>query len=277
MKNNPDIIWLDVAESSNDEARKAIDSLDNLSVVAVRCQTSGRGRQENVWVSAPGENLTFSIVLKSVGLSINARDQFAISQAVSLAVADLLAEHGIEAQIKWPNDIYVGNRKICGILIENAIHGDKIAWSIAGIGLNVNQICFPASLPNPTSMALESEVTPITDQEPISLEALLAEFQQIFISYCNRYLHIAGGLKKLRQLYLSLLWHKDQPQEFIDHRTSQGHTTGTVAGDAIQADAHTSHRFTGTICGISDHGHLLIKIKKGELLEFAFNEISYIL
>ena len=66
MKSNPDIIWLDVAESSNDVARMAIDSLDNLSVVAVRCQTKGRGQRANTWETAPGQNLTFTIVLKDL-------------------------------------------------------------------------------------------------------------------------------------------------------------------------------------------------------------------
>ena len=63
MKNITDILWLDKAESSNDEARKAIDNLDNLSVIAVRCQTKGRGQRTNTWLSNPNENLTFSIVL----------------------------------------------------------------------------------------------------------------------------------------------------------------------------------------------------------------------
>lgn len=156
MKNNPDIIWLDVAESSNDEARKAIDSLDNLSVVAVRCQTSGRGQGTNSWESAPGENLTFSIVLKD--LNILPKEQIVISQITALSVVELLEKHGIEAKIKLPNDIYVGSKKICGILIENTLCSNKIRWSIIGIGINVNQTVFPTHLPNPTSILLETGI-----------------------------------------------------------------------------------------------------------------------
>ena len=78
MKNKADILWLDTAESSNDEARKAIDSLDNLSVIAVRCQTKGRGQRTNTWETAPGKNLTFSIVLKNLDILPN--EQIAISQ-----------------------------------------------------------------------------------------------------------------------------------------------------------------------------------------------------
>ena len=153
MKNNPDIIWLDKAESSNDEARKAIDALDNLSVVAVRCQTRGRGQGTHTWETSPGENLTFSVVLKDLDILPN--EQIAISQITALAVVELLARNGIEAQIKLPNDIYVADRKICGILIENTLCAAKIKWSIIGIGINVNQTVFPSHLPNPTSIALE--------------------------------------------------------------------------------------------------------------------------
>ena len=178
MKNNPDIIWLDVAESSNDEARRAIDSLDNLSVVAVRCQTSGRGQGTHTWESAPGENLTFSVVLKEPGIFPN--EQIAISQITALAVVRFLALHGIDAKIKLPNDIYVGDRKICGILIENTLCAGKIKWSIVGIGINVNQTTFPSSLPNPTSILLEkSYYAPTPDKNPeapLDLKLLLQQF-----------------------------------------------------------------------------------------------------
>ena len=149
MKYNPDSIWLDKAESSNDEARKAIDTLDNLSVVAVRCQTAGRGQGTHTWETSPGENLTFSVVLKD--FDISASEVVAISQITALSVVKFLSQHGIAAQIKLPNDIYVRGRKICGILIENSIRSGKLGWSIIGLGINNNQTVFPSHLPNPTS------------------------------------------------------------------------------------------------------------------------------
>ena len=179
MKNNPDIIWLDVAESSNDEARKAIDSLDNLSVVAVRCQTKGRGQRTNTWETAPGQNLTFSIILKD--LVIFPSEQIAISQITALSVVDFLALHGIEAKIKLPNDIYVDAKKICGILIENSLRGSHITWSIIGIGININQTVFPSSLPNPTSILLE------TLSPELDLNQQLSTFLQIFSAYHHEY------------------------------------------------------------------------------------------
>ena len=180
MKNNPDIIWLDKAESSNDEARKAIDTLDNLSVVAVRCQTAGRGQGTNSWESAPGENLTFSVVLKD--LDISPKEQIAISQITAISVVDFLSKHGIEAKIKLPNEIYARSKKICGILIENSICSNRLRWSIVGIGINVNQTTFPSSLPNPTSILLEKS------NPELDLTQQLAKFHEIYSAYYTKYL-----------------------------------------------------------------------------------------
>jgi BirA family biotin operon repressor/biotin-[acetyl-CoA-carboxylase] ligase len=180
MKSNPDIIWLDVAESSNDEARRAIDSLDNLSVVAVRCQTKGRGQRTNTWETAPGQNLTFSVVLKD--FEILPKEQIAISQITALSVVDFLRMHGIESNIKLPNDIYVGNKKICGILIENSVCSNRLRWSIVGIGINVNQTTFPSSLPNPTSILLEKS------NPELDLTQQLAKFHEIYSAYYTKYL-----------------------------------------------------------------------------------------
>ena len=215
MKNNTDILWLDIAESSNDEARKAIDSLDNLSVVAVRCQTKGRGQRTNIWLSEAGENLTFSIVLKD--LKILPVEQIAISQITALSVVDYLARHGISAKIKLPNDIYVDSKKICGILIEHSIRSNKIMWSIIGIGINVNQTVFPSSLPNPTSILLERDRTKLaqyTDQDlqlnldpNLDLDIQLEHFHKIFSSYYTKYLNCRNetALAELDHLFKSKL------------------------------------------------------------------------
>ena len=124
MTKKHDIIWLDMTDSTNMEASRRISELDNLSVLSASKQTSGRGQMGNSWESETGKNLTFSILLKSDNGSIfqvKACDQFIISEAAALSVTDLLAAHGIPAKIKWPNDIYVGNRKICGILIQKSL------------------------------------------------------------------------------------------------------------------------------------------------------------
>ena len=263
MKSNYDIIWLDCIDSTNEEARRRISDLDNLSVLSVLSQSCGRGQGGNSWVSEPGKNLLFSVLLKysddmgngSSTPSVQAYDQFVISQMASLAVVDLLGEHDIEAKIKWPNDIYVGDKKICGILIENAVSGKWISHSIVGIGLNVNQRNFDVSIPNPTSMTLSYP----DKSEDFNLHDLLDEYMNILSGYIDRFCHITGGYNRLNQLYLAQLWRRDEESEFIDNTTVP------------------ATKFTGTIRGISDVGHLLIKTKEGELKEFAFKDISYII
>lgn len=116
-------------------------------------QTAGRGQRGNSWEAEPGKNITLSLLLRPENLP--ARCQFEISEAVALGVVDLLDSIGIEqVALKWPNDVYVADNKICGILIENTLCGAEIALSVAGIGLNVNQQTFVSDAPNPVSLSL---------------------------------------------------------------------------------------------------------------------------
>ena len=299
MKSNYDIIWSDCVDSTNEEAKRHIRDLDNLSVLSAISQTSGRGQRGNVWLSEPGANLLFSIVLKfeeedirdSQGrllLSpVQAYDQFVISQIASLSVVDMLASHDIQAQIKWPNDIYVGDKKICGMLIENTVKGKWLSSSIIGIGLNVNQRNFDVNLPNPTSMSLCRDEA----QSPFDLKELLEEFMDIFTDYIDRFCHITGGYNRLGRLYHAQLWRLDQPAEFIDltdgfiDQATGAHlylTSGTTNLPA-RTICHRSPLspagtpFRGIIRGTSPVGHLLIELPDGTTREFAFKEIAYIL
>ena len=161
MSKKHDIIWLDEVESTNRYAREHIWGLDNLSVIAARYQTAGKGQGDHRWHSEPGQNMLISIVLKNPDIS--AGNQKIISDMTAQSIVGLLEAHGIDAWIKPPNDIWVGEKKICGILIEHSLRGNHISWSIIGIGLNVNQILFPDDLPNPTSMAIENKGAVIDD------------------------------------------------------------------------------------------------------------------
>ena len=153
MDDKAGIIWLKLTDSTNDEARRRLDVLDNLSVVAARTQTSGRGQGDHTWTSEPGQNLTFTFVLKFPPCApLAASEILRITQAVTHALREYLLSKGVAARIKWPNDIYVGDKKICGILIENILGGKQVAASMVGIGLNLNQSRFPADLPNPVSL-----------------------------------------------------------------------------------------------------------------------------
>ena len=149
------IIWLDSAKSTNSELRMRLGELDNLSVIAAVEQTAGRGQGSHTWYSSPRTNLTFSILYRfpedGQGL-LKVADMLLVTQITTLGIRDYLLTKGITAGIKWPNDIWVGDRKICGILIENILDGDRIEASIVGIGLDVNEETWPEELPNPVSM-----------------------------------------------------------------------------------------------------------------------------
>ncbi len=150
----PSIQWHKVLDSTNNEAKRKLSSLDNLSVIAALTQTAGRGRGTHSWVSAPGENLTFSLVLKFPEGRLPSCEAVRITHFATVSVCEFLIGEGVEPRIKWPNDIWVDDRKICGLLIENTFAGASVTGSVVGIGLNLNQKDFDPLLPNPTSLSL---------------------------------------------------------------------------------------------------------------------------
>ena len=157
MKERMTPIWFEELDSTNNEAVRGIKNFDNLSVLAARKQFAGRGQRGNKWDAEPGANLTFSIILKyrAAGMTpLPATRQFRLSRIAALAVCDYLKAKGVESRIKWPNDIYVRDRKICGMLIENSLDGEYVDWSVIGIGINLNQKKFPVEVINPTSLTL---------------------------------------------------------------------------------------------------------------------------
>lgn len=171
LGNTCHIYWSDELDSTNLEALRHISADSehsaNMSVIAAKVQTSGRGQGDHKWHSKPGENLTFSIILRygsadSLGTlpSVPAAEQHAVSALTALSVVDYLCGKGIVAHIKLENDIYIGDmvasgKKICGILIKHHVRGAFLADSVLGVGININQTVFPADLPNPTSVALQ--------------------------------------------------------------------------------------------------------------------------
>jgi len=154
----PDFIFYDVVDSTNDIARELIRCKSNVNGTVIQAghQLKGRGRKNNVWESNPNENLLFSIIITPH--SIHPSRQFLINELVAVTLRDFLQTHIPDAavKIKWPNDIYVGGKKIAGILIEHVITGTAIAHSIIGIGVNINQTTFHPLLPCPTSLKNET-------------------------------------------------------------------------------------------------------------------------
>ena len=279
MSKKHDIIWLQSVDSTNEEAKRHISDIDNLSVLSALEQTAGRGQRGNTWTSNAGENLMFSIVLKSPVLM--AEDHFALNEIAALSVTEFLSTYGIKAQIKWPNDIYVDEKKICGILIENSFRGKSISSSIIGIGLNINQRNFNVNLPNPTSMVLYR-----AEDGPLDIHRCLEEFMDIFTSLHDRFLTASCDLFPLRQRYLGSLWRSGKPSRFIDYTSlPAGHLEGPMnirtekAPDTrILSSDQAGNEFLGIIRGLSPTGNLLVEnLSTGQIREFGFKEIGYIL
>jgi len=167
------IIWLDSTDSTNDELRRRLDRSGNLTIIAVEAQSAGRGQGDHRWHSAPGRNLTFSILLRHSCLK--ASDALAVTSIIALGVRDYLRTKSIEPWIKWPNDIWVGEKKICGILVENSISAGMIDFSIVGVGLDLNQTEWPSELPNPVSL---KELTGVEYDTHIELRQLAESFSR---------------------------------------------------------------------------------------------------
>lgn len=207
-------------------------------------QTEGRGQRGNRWSSRAGENLTFSLVWEPTFL--DAPKQFLLSEAVALALCDTLEKYGIAVAIKWPNDIYAGDRKVCGILIEHFISEGRLSRTIVGIGLNVNQTSFEEWIPNPTSMKL------LTERE----EDIMAVFNTLYGDFDRRYRQLLeGGAERLQQEYRGRLY-----------RLDEAHTYALPDGS----------RFEGILRGVEPDGGLIVE-HGGTLDRYMFKEIEFVI
>ena len=245
-------LWLDTIDSTNSEALRRLPDLPSCTVLAAREQTAGRGQRGNTWFSEPGKNLTFSIVLKFGPGAVSPRDAHYLNCLASLSVVSLLDSFGIRSQIKWPNDIYVGKRKICGMLLENTLCTTGLTASVIGIGLNVNQTAFPR-LANATSVALElGQVQPMEWDLAQTLECLLRLFEERL-----PLLSSPEGRQELMADYTARLFQKDVPAPYRD---------------LLQ-----DREFTGVIEGVEPDGRLRVRDAEGGKRFFRFKEISYLL
>ena len=244
MESKIQIKWYEELDSTNDELLRHIPEYDNLSVVAAVSQTAGRGQRGNRWLSEPGGNLTFSLLLKPADYP--ARDFMGITFLSTLVIRDWLRGEGVPAVIKWPNDIYVGKKKICGMLIENGLEGDRIVSSVIGIGLNLNQTVFPGELVNPTSLKR------LTGRS-YGLEQALAEICALF---GERLPLLDSDREALYAAYGADLFQAGLPCRYRDLASGE--------------------EFTGTIKGVTREGRLLME-RDGGIRTYAFKEVGYIL
>lgn len=144
---------LDTSDSTNTylDQLSRIEKLASRYMVRSVAQLQGRGQRGNTWESDTAKNLTCSFYYRPANLLIY--QQFLFSQCVALAVSETVDAQGLTSSVKWPNDIYVNDGKVAGILIENSIAGEAVLSVIAGIGLNINQTVFVSDAPNPVSLA----------------------------------------------------------------------------------------------------------------------------
>lgn len=151
-------IELEAVSSTNNYTMHLLEKQDVAEGTAVitSFQTKGKGQDKNLWVSDAGTNLLFSIVLYPGFLP--AAEQFILNKVLSLAILDFIKLYipRSKGTIKWPNDIYTGEKKVAGILVLNSIKGNHIEHSIAGIGVNINQEIFPDFAPPATSLKIET-------------------------------------------------------------------------------------------------------------------------
>ncbi len=237
--------YLPSCQSTNDEASALIASANPIegTLVTTDHQVAGRGQRGNTWESHRAENLTFSILLKPDFLAPG--EQFWLTIAISLGVYDTLRPLlGESVRIKWPNDIYVNDQKLGGILIENTIQRTQLTWSVVGIGLNINQTEF--RYPAATSLQQQSPLPGGYDRP--GMLALFCETIE------KRYLQLRTGQRDtLKADYLRVLYRYQQEHNFS--------TNGQP--------------FCGTIAGIDPVGRL--GIETGETVRyFDFKEVAFL-
>ena len=143
------LIELGEVDSTNDYLKREYQNLPMQTCVTAKYQTKGRGRNGHVWESHANENLIMSFLFKDFH---KIEDAWKMTQLSTCSVVGLLDRYRIKATIKWPNDIYWKEKKICGMLIENDLMGRNISQSIVGIGININQEAFHGAAPNPVSI-----------------------------------------------------------------------------------------------------------------------------
>jgi BirA family transcriptional regulator, biotin operon repressor / biotin---[acetyl-CoA-carboxylase] ligase len=237
------IIKLSATTSTNDYLKELTLEryVENFTVVVAEHQTAGKGQMGATWSVEPGKNLTFSVLLKDVLATLGGI--FNLNIAVAVSIVQALKVFGIqELNIKWPNDILAGGKKIGGILIENTIKPGGEIHSVIGIGLNVNQTDF-SGLPKASSLAVVANKA-FKKQEV--MEAILDALKPNVAAVAH------NSTAHLWEAYHNLLFKKDIPATFEKN----------------------SDRFMGIIRGVSPSGNLTVLLADDSIAEFGLKEIT---
>lgn len=244
----PQTIRLEETDSTNREAFRIMEHtpLPEGTLIVATDQHSGRGQGKTTWESAPGLNLTFSLILRPVFLP--PAEQFLLNQTIAMGlregIARILADTGV--LIKWPNDIYYEKSKISGTLIENRILGNQFEVSVAGIGINVNQAVFTSDAPNPVSLInITGRTYDLNNTLEIIIESIMTWYNKL----------ITGKHEEIQKSYQEHLLGFGQPLKYL-------------AGEEI---------FSGTITGLDEYGRLIIERESGRIQAFDLKEVRLLL
>lgn len=241
------IVRLDEVDSTSSYVESHLEQLRHGDVVVTDRQTAGRGQRGNSWESEPGENITFTMLLNP---PIEASQQFLLSCMVALDVCEVLEELcSVKCQVKWPNDIYADNRKICGILISHSLQGKRINHTVAGVGININQKLFLSDAPNPVSVW---QLTGKRHDCSLILSALASRIEEdtARLAYPDfRFM--------TKESYMQRLWRGDGALYPFE-------------------DTSTGERFHASVDSIEPLGHLILRDTEGRFRRFAFKEVAWL-
>lgn len=239
------IIHVEEISSTNEyfKLQANFDGVGEGAIVYADYQTKGRGQKGNVWESEKGKNLLFSMVLCPHILKIN--EQFIISQIVSLAIQEFLNTETGSVKIKWPNDIYWRDQKICGILIENILKEATIERSIIGVGLNVNQTEFSGWIPNPVSLKM-------INGRNYDIKSVAEKIQTRILTYYHQMKK--GNIEDIRKKYKTNLYRSE--------------------GYYMYADAEGV--FEARIKDVENNGVIVLETKEQTEKKYFFKEVKYI-
>ena len=223
-----------------------LEQLEAGSIILAEFQTAGKGMDQNSWESESRKNILMSAVYNSDFLS--PEKQFYLNKIASLAVSDTLFEifPKKNIKIKWPNDIYIGDEKIAGILINNTIKGDYLEYSVLGIGLNVNQMNFVSDAPNPTSIAIINEAE-------VNREKLFVRLCDQLNFRCRQLRRM--DLESIDKDYMSRLYRFKKYAKFI------------INENVMQA----------RITGLDPYGKLMLQEKDGNEYCCDLKEVSFVI
>lgn len=245
MMNKVKIIELETIDSTNRYLHDySEEEGEELTIVTTDFQTAGRGQGNNAWESERDRNITMSIKVRPRHLNVT--DQYVMLEAIALAIRDEIANYVDNVTIKWPNDIYVGDRKISGTLSECSFSGMLIDECIIGSGINVNQETFLSDAPNPVSLRQITGATYNLHELTISV----AERFRHYLSFVND-----GKYSFIHNSYLSHLYRRSG---FFSYEDADG-------------------EFCARIVEVKPNGILLLELKDGSRRTYAFKEVKFIL